>query len=140
MREVVVTVVGTQTDEHGEESRIELIATGNSQEKNGVQYITYRESEISGMEGTTTVLKVFADHFALIRMGAVEQKQEFFPGQKSYSTYITPLGAMKMGILTKRLELAVTCGTGFLSAAYELEIDGRWLSSNTLSVTIQEEK
>lgn len=140
MRKVVVTVVGTQTDASGGSDRIELVAAGTCQEKNGVQYITYRESELSGMEGTTTLLKVFADHFAVVRMGAVEHKQEFYLGEKSHSTYITPFGAMKMCAFTRRMELAVTCGTGCLSAEYELEINGRWQSSNTLSVTIREEE
>jgi uncharacterized beta-barrel protein YwiB (DUF1934 family) len=140
MQKVVVTIVGTQMDASGEQDRIELVTAGTCQEKNGVQYITYRESEISGMEGTTTLLKVFDDHFAVIRVGAVEHKQEFFLGEKSYSTYITPFGVMKMCALTKRMELTLRRGTGSLSADYELEINGRWQSSNTLSVTIREEE
>ncbi len=140
MRKVVVTVVGTQTDASGGQDRIELVTEGTCQEKNGVQYVTYRESEVSGMEGTTTLLKVFDSHFAVIRMGAVEHKQEFIAGEKSYSTYVTPFGAMKMSVFTRRLELALAHGTGSLSADYELEINGQWQSSNTLSVTIREEE
>jgi len=140
MRKVVVTVVGTQTDGSGGDDRIELVTTGTCQEKNGVQYITYRESEISGLEGTTTLLKVFGDHFAVIRMGAVEHKQEFFPEQKCYSTYITPFGAMKMCAYTKRMEVTLARCTGSLFAEYDLEINGQWQSSNTLSVTIREEE
>jgi uncharacterized beta-barrel protein YwiB (DUF1934 family) len=140
MRKVVVTVVGTQTDANGEQDRIELVTVGTCQEKNGVQYIAYRESELSGMEGTTTLLKVYDDHFAVVRMGALEHKQEFFRGEKSLSTYITSFGSMKMCAFTKRLELALVHGTGFLAADYELEINGQWQSSNTLSVTIREEE
>lgn len=140
MQKVIVTVVGTQTGDSGEEDRIELVTAGTFQEKNGIQYITYRESEISGMEGTTTLLKVFGDHLTVVRMGAVEHKQEFFAGEKSYSTYITPFGTMKMSVFTKRLELALVRGTGSLAVEYELEINGRWQSSNTLSVMVREEE
>lgn len=140
MRNAVVTVVGTQTDGYGEESRIELITVGTCQEKNGVHYISYRETELSGMEGTTTLLKVFNDHLALIRMGAVEQKQEFYLDNKSYSTYVTPFGNMKMCVFTKRLDIALGSNSSSINVAYELEINDLWQSSNTLSVSVREEE
>jgi uncharacterized beta-barrel protein YwiB (DUF1934 family) len=140
MRNVVVKVVGTQTDGYGEESCIELVAVGTAHVKDGVHYISYRESELSGMEGTTTLLKVFSDHLSLIRMGAVEQKQEFYLGKNSYSTYVTPFGNMKMSVFTKRLDIQPGSYPGAINVAYELEINGEWQSSNTLSVSIREEE
>jgi uncharacterized beta-barrel protein YwiB (DUF1934 family) len=140
MRNVVVKVVGIQTDGYGEESRIELVTVGASHEKDGVRYISYRESELSGMEGTTTLLKVFGDHIALIRMRAVEQKQEFYLGKKSFSTYVTPFGNMKMSVFTKRLDIQFDNCPSSINVAYELEINGQWQSSNTLSVSIREEE
>ena len=140
MRKVIVTIVGTQTDEYGEKNTIELIAVGSYYERNGVHCLTYKESEITGMDGTTTLLKIYGDHFSVIRMGAVEQKQEFYPGQNTNCTYITPFGSMKMSIYTKYMEIAVDKGIGNISASYELTINGQWQSSNTLSVCIREEK
>jgi uncharacterized beta-barrel protein YwiB (DUF1934 family) len=140
MRKVVVTVVGTQTDAAGEASRIELMALGTCHDKGGVTYITYRETELSGLEGTTTLLKIYGDHISLVRMGAVEQKQEFYPGETRHSTYITPFGCMKLSVATKCLDIAVIQGLGSLFAAYDLEINGQWQSSNTLSVKIREEE
>lgn len=139
MRKVIITTIGTQKDEGGEENRIELISAGRYYEKSGVHCITYRESEISGMEDTTTLIKVYEDHFSLIRMGAVEQKQEFLLGQHTSCMYITPFGAMEMGIYTKTLEIDVQAGAGSVTAAYELQINGQWQSSNTLSISLREE-
>lgn len=140
MHKVVVTVIGTQKDETGEESRVELTTVGTSYEKNGIRYVTYKESEVSGMEGTTTLIKLYANHFSLIRMGAVEQKQDFIPGETSHSHYITPFGSVEMCVCTKRVEIVLATGVSSIEVTYELEINGQWQSSNTLSVKIREEE
>jgi uncharacterized beta-barrel protein YwiB (DUF1934 family) len=139
MKKVLITVIGSQTDEFGEESRIELVSTGTSHEKNGVRYITYKDSAISGMEGTTTVLKLYDDHLTLLRMGSVEQKQEFYLGQRCYSTYITPFGNMKMCAITRHMEFASKGATSSVNVEYDLEVNGVWQSLNVLSVSIQED-
>ncbi len=140
MRKVIVTVVGTQTDAAGEESRIELVTVGSRRDKDGVSYITYRESEVSGLEGTTTLLKLYPGRMTLVRMGAVELKQEFAPGLKSHGTYITPYGSMKLTVATRSLERAAAGGIDAVTAGYDLEINGRWQSYNTLAVEIREEE
>ena len=140
MRKVVVTVVGTQTDAGGEESRIEFVTVGSRQDRDGVSYITYRESEITGMEGTTTLLKLYADRLILVRMGAVELKQEFRLGLTSHCTYITPYGSLKMAVSTRHFQAAGGDDRETVTAGYDLEIDGRWQSYNTLAVEIREEE
>lgn len=140
MRKVIVTVVGTQTDAAGEESRIELVTVGSRRDKDGVSYITYRESEVSGLEGTTTLLKLYPGRMTLVRMGAVELKQEFAPGLKSHGTYITPYGSMKLTVATRSLERAAAGGIDAVTAGYDLEINGRWQSYNTLALEIREEE
>jgi Uncharacterized protein conserved in bacteria len=139
MRKVIVTVVGTQTDATGEEGRIEFITVGSRHDRGGVSYITYQESEITGMAGTTTLLKLYPDRLTVVRMGAVELKQEFAPGLKSEGVYITPYGSMKMTVLTKSLERTADGGREAVTAGYDLELNGRWQSFNTLSVEIREE-
>lgn len=137
---VVVTVVGTQRDDKGEENTIELISVGRMYTKNGIHYITYNESALSGMEGATTLIKLYSGHLSVVRMGSVEHKQEFRQGEKSYSTYITPYGTMKMNVYTNRLATAIVGASGTIDVNYELEIDGQWQSSNTLSIHIREDE
>lgn len=137
---VVVTVVGTQRDDKGEENTIELISVGRMYTKNGIHYITYDESALSGMEGATTLIKLYSGHLSVVRMGSVEHKQEFRQGEKSYSTYITPYGTMKMNVYTNRLATAIVGASGTIDVNYELEIDGQWQSSNTLSIHIREDE
>ncbi|MBP2626547.1 MAG: hypothetical protein H6Q68_1258 [Firmicutes bacterium] len=139
MIHVVVTILGTQRDAQGEESRIELITAGHYYEKNNVKYIVYKDSEISGLEGTKTMLKVYDQYVVLVRMGSVRQQQEFRLGTKSHSTYVTPYVTMDMGILTQNIDLALDTPAKSIYIRYELEINGQWQSTNTLSISVREE-
>lgn len=140
---ILITVSGTQRDALGEESRIELVTPARYWQKDGIEYILYEETEVSGMQGTTTALKLFSDHVSLVRMGKVQQKQEFWPGVKSFSTYVTPYGRMKMGVLTNKLAVSFNEADGkigMIDIHYELEIDGEWQSDNTLFISVREEQ
>ncbi|SFL76928.1 DUF1934 domain-containing protein [Pelosinus propionicus] len=139
MIDIVITIVGTQKDEKGEESYIECTTKGRYYEKNNIRYIVYKDSEISGLDGVTTMLKVHDRHVALVRTGSVDHKQEFLLGQKSCSAYHTPYGTMQMNIQTNSLRIDLTSATGTVAIEYELEINGQWQSANTLSISIQEE-
>ena len=140
MENVLVTVIGTQCGIDGEESRIELIAKGHRKQQAGITYITYKEA-LSGLDDTTTLLKLYADSGCLVRMGSYEQKQEFRPGEKTYSPYITPYGNMELGVLTRNLSIdrAQTDSADAeqtVLLCYELEINGQWQSTNTLQIKV----
>ncbi|BBB91208.1 MAG TPA: DUF1934 domain-containing protein [Methylomusa anaerophila] len=140
---VALTIVGTQRDVLGEENRIELFTLGHYYYTKGIHYITYQETEISGMEGATTLLQVDPDQVILVRSGSIEQRQVFSPGQWTYSDYLTAQGIFKMNVLTTGLDIGVTgdgAGLPQIRIDYELEIGGQWQSKNTLSVTIQGDK
>ncbi|HWR40094.1 MAG TPA: DUF1934 domain-containing protein [Patescibacteria group bacterium] len=144
---VLVTVEGLQRDGDGEENRIELFTTGRYYNKNGVRYVSYDETEVSGMEGALTVLKLYPQRVVLLRMGKIQQKQEFIPDHKSHSLYVTPYGTMDMAVDTAELAVQVIREGDAaeplllqVTVRYELEIDGRRQSSNILSITIQGER
>jgi uncharacterized beta-barrel protein YwiB (DUF1934 family) len=140
---VLISVKGSQQDARGEEDVIELFTHGKRYAKNGVHYITYQETEISGLEGCTTLLKIYADHVVLVRMGRIDQRQEFCVGERSRSQYVTPYGTMEMSMLTTRLAIDRTEDNSQVAGIhieYELEIDGQWQSNNTLAVLVQGDK
>lgn len=139
MIHVVVTIIGTQRDAQGEESRIELITAGHYYEKNSVKYIVYNDSEVSGLEGAKTMLKVYDHYVVLVRMGSVKHQQEFRQGIKSHSNYVTPYVTMDMGILTQQIDLDLSDPVKNIHIRYELEINGQWQSTNTMSISIREE-
>lgn len=141
--QVLITVTGRQQDAQGEEDLIELFTCGRSYAKNGVHYLSYQETEISGMEGAATLLKIYTDHCILVRSGQVRQRQEFRMGERTSSSYVTPYGTMEMSVLTTGLIVSRSGNNDLVTGvdiAYQLEIDGQWQSANKLTVVVQGDK
>lgn len=136
MDKVIVTVVGLQKDSFGEENRIELTSVGKHYYKNGIHYILYDDCEISGMQGTTTMLKITDSDVTLVRKGKVVQEQHFTLDKKSSSSYTTPYGQMELSVLTKKIDIDYASVSGDINIAYELAVNGQWQSDNQLNITI----
>lgn len=64
--------------------------------------MTYKESELTGLEGTTTTFKIQPNHITLIRYGDVTSTLIFEPGKRHISTYITEEGVIMIGVYTKK--------------------------------------
>ena len=140
MTDVVVSVKGFQRDGTGDEECMEFVTTGRRYQRDGTIYITYDESELTGLEGTTTMLKICVDHVVLVRTGSVRQHQEFRSGGRSRSTYTTPYGIVDMAVVTRHLNASDHDGRMDIYIVYDLEIEKSWQSSNRLVITIWEEK
>lgn len=140
MKKAVVNVRGVQKDLHGDDNSIELVAFGHVSKKADRLYVTYKETELTGLEGTTTLLKIEKHGITLIRTGSIQQKQEFCLGKKSFSEYTTPYGTMNLGIFTKKMLMEDSDSGYHIFIEYELEIDGQAQSSNTLSIMVREDK
>ncbi len=72
--------------------------------KHGSHYIVYDESELSGMEGCTTTLKMNDDGIKMRRYGGANSELIFEKGKRNSSDYVTPYGTFKLEILTREME------------------------------------
>ena len=140
MDTVVVSVIGIQRDQAGEENRLELIAVGRHYKKNDIDYIRYEESAVSGLEGTKTTLKISDKRLLLLRSGKVQQRMVFQQDAVSDSLYRTPLGNFNLSVKTNKLTVELSEGLGQIQVAYELLLDGQWQSANQLVIEIREER
>lgn len=138
-KHVLIQVVGTQKFPEGEEEQLEFITLGTYHERQGVFYVVYQESEITGMEGVTTSLRIQGEHITLNRMGQAELKQEFQPGVLHRGRYVTPFGTLWLSVLTDGLEYDLTAQGGRISLGYDLFVDDKLVSHNGLKMLIKEE-
>lgn len=136
MNKVIVHVVGLQTDEFGVENRIELTSVGKHCCKNGINYVLYEDGEITGMEGTSTLLKIAGDCVTLVRRGGVAQEQRFVRSERTASRYATPYGKLALSVLTNKLEIEYGAISGSVAIEYELTVNGRWQSDNRLHIQV----
>lgn len=109
-RNVNLFTKAIQKDHTGEKNEIEFFVEGTYTEKNNAKYITYKETALSGMEGTTTTLKITENSLSIIRFGTYNSKLEFKSGEQNTINYQTPYGNMPMTINTKLLEIDLQQG------------------------------
>jgi uncharacterized beta-barrel protein YwiB (DUF1934 family) len=133
-KNVIMKILGEQT-ENGKTNRLELITEGRYYDRDGALCLEYQESEISGMEGVTTTISVQGKMVSLIRRGQANSHMVFEPGKKCIHQYDTPMGTMEMGIYPLRVDVDLGEEEGRVGLSYQLDIDGRFTSSNSISVT-----
>lgn len=103
-------ISSTQTDGRGAEDSIEFYTEGRYYEEQGTRYLSYQETELSGMEGTTTVLEITGEEAALARSGAISSRMVFRTGCETESLYNTAYGVLDFFILTQKLDIGVCNG------------------------------
>ncbi|MCR4419506.1 MAG: DUF1934 domain-containing protein [Clostridia bacterium] len=135
-RPILVRVRGTQVKGPGEEDNIELVTEGRLYRRDCSYYILYQETCLSGLEGTLTSLKIEPTRVVLNRMGGTAQRQSFEEGVWHQSYYVTPYGAIRVGVIPSRVDVDLTERGGSINLEYELQIDQEKVSDNRLSITV----
>ncbi|WP_300624359.1 DUF1934 domain-containing protein [uncultured Megasphaera sp.] len=140
MKPVIVKVKSVQRNEEGEELAIELVSEGKAYKKERTQYIVYEESELTDMEGVTTVIKVLPDGAVmLLRIGKVHQRQEYRKGKVSHSKYETPVGALNVTFRTYECDVQLCEGIGTIHLGYDVDLEGVGSNYTQLTITVQED-
>lgn len=137
MRNIFISVESQQVDTEGETGELTLSTEGKYYEKAGYKYITYKETEATGLEGTTTCLKMGYGEVTLIRLGSTEAKQVFAMGRIHHCSYVTPYTTFELAVHPLLVEEQVSEGEGYVRLEYDLEMNGRPLSRNSLIIKIK---
>lgn len=137
MTQVTLKIIGTQTTFEDEENIIEMITQGKYYEKNGSMFLVYDESELSGMEGSTTTLKIDNQKVMMKRFGSNESKLIFEKGKRYKSAYKTMYGQMDMEVVTTHIDIKKSEeGLKKLDLSYKLNVSPNTEMKNHLSIDI----
>ena len=139
MKHVIITVKGIQVTADEPATDMELITEGTYTYENGTGWFTYEETEITGMEGTTTRFDFSPTEAVITREGSVSSKMVFMEGKRNVFLYNTPWGSMTMGIDTHKIENSLTPQGGEIEIDYTLSFDRAPISRNRFSVKIKEQ-
>ncbi|HHT65377.1 MAG: DUF1934 domain-containing protein [Caldicoprobacterales bacterium] len=132
-KKILLTIIGSHRGVDGENSTIELITEGRLFRKDGIYYIEYEESEISGKRGTKTLISIDDNMISMERSGT-STSQLFFERGKCYiNNFITPFGAMQMEIYPTRVKYDLNDEEGRLDLKYQMAIDGRTAGTNEIT-------
>lgn len=136
-KKAIISICSTQ--DIGEREKIEVVTVGEFS-INGDEFIaTYDETEISGMEGTKTTLKIKGDKVVLHREGTTSTKMEFQKDNTQVALYNTPYGMLELKTSTKELDLDVNEKGGNISIKYHLIAGGQEPIKTNLDMKIKVE-
>ena len=144
MKDIMLKIVGRQVTNDGtgpsDEQVMEFVTEGQLYERNGSTYLLYKETEMSGLEGCTTSLKVKGDTVRMKRHGAmlpIDTVMEFQKGKRYEGMYETPYGAFEMEILTNSVDNRLE--EGVLDIDYAISLKGLTETHSRLNITILEQ-
>ena len=116
---------------------IEVVTPGKFHLGESEFKVVYEESEISGMDGTTTTLVIKDDALILEREGSTTTRMEFKKGEEVVSLYNTPYGMMNINISTKELDIDMDDDGGVIYTKYILGLEGQPGITTELKVKIR---
>lgn len=135
---VIISIKGKQLYGESAPDEMELVTAGSLvRDSRGGYTISYQESELTGLEGTTTVLRVDGGRVTLLREGNINSQMVFEEGRRHLSMYETPYGALSVGVKTRRLRSTVSETGGDLEIDYAIEIDNQAAGQNLFRMNVK---
>ena len=137
---VIISIKGKQLYDESSPDEIELVTAGTLRREGRGRYtISYQESELTGLEGTTTRLLIDGGRVTLLREGSINSQMVFEEGRRHLSMYETPYGALSIGVNTRRMRSTVDEGGGELEIDYALEIDNLVAGHNLFRMNVRKQ-
>jgi len=137
-KDVIITIRGLQSFEDADSDSIELVTSGRFYEKNGNYYISYKESELTGLGNTTTTVKIEKSKVTVMRFGDLETHMIFEEGKKHISYYDMGFGSLTVGISTKSIDKSLSDLGGRMKIDYAMEINNAVAGESALCMDIRE--
>lgn len=137
----IISIKGSQVDPEAGNEEMELVTAGRLvREGEGRYTISYEESELTGMEGTTTVVRVEGPRVTLMREGKVNSLMVFEEGFRHLSMYETPYGSMSVGINTRRMRSTLGESGGDLEIDFAVDINNLVAGHNIFRMNVRAEE
>ena len=133
---VIISIKGKQVNENGPDE-MELVTEGRMICNDKGVLVSYQESELTGLQGTTTMLRINGPVVTLLREGTVNSQMVFEEGRRHLSMYETPYGSMSVGINTRRVTNTIGESGGDLEIDYAIEIDNLTVGRNFFTMNVK---
>ena len=137
-KDVIISIRGTQDYSGTDPDTMELVTEGKLAVQDDALCLSYEESELTGMEGTTTVFQVEPEKVTLLRLGSVQSEMVFEEGRRHMSLYSTPYGNMEIGVRARRLNSTLELTGGRLEIDYDIEINHMLAGQSLFRIDVRE--
>ena len=137
-KNVTLAIRGSQRYQDQEPEIIELMTEGTMTITDEGMDLSYEETELTGMAGTTTTFRIRGSRVTLLRSGTINSQMIFEEGQQHTSLYTTPMGDMTIDIQTSRLRHNLTERGGVMEIRYSIAVEHFVTGRNVFRVRVRE--
>ena len=134
---VLLTIHSEQHYEDTEPDSIELMTEGVLELTREGMVLSYQESELTGLEGTTTAFEIRGPQVILSRTGNVNSQMVFEEGKQHTSIYETPFGELAIDIQTSRLRHSLSERGGLMDLRYSISVDHAVTGRNAFKIRVK---
>lgn len=141
-KDVLVAISSTQQFEGCPEEQIDLVTCASLYQRQGKYYISYEESELTGLDGTRTTIKIDAAQKAvtMIRAGTYPSNMQFVEGQRQVGLYQTDYGAMTVATRASRVASTIGEYGGALVIDYIIEVDNAVTGTHHFEIIVSQKE
>ena len=120
---VMLRLQGRQLYEEQEPEVIELVTEGTLERLTDGWRICYEESDLTGLEGVTTIFRVQSDRIVLTRKGRLDSQMVFQTGVLHESLYQMEFGTLMITVCATKIDWTITEQGGFVDLVYGIDIE-----------------
>lgn len=138
MRDVMIKVLGIQSKPDGSDrDNIELLTEGQYDYSEDKITISYDESKLTGYVGSVTTFTIYPDYIILNRDGELNTDMIFDDAMRHECHYDTPVGSMRLGIVTLDVKRELDENGGHMEVHYILDVDNIAFSRNAFILDVE---
>lgn len=139
-KSVIISIQGTQTDPDGSKEQIELLTHGCLAGDQDVGYcLSYQESKLTGLDGTTTTFLIADDHISMLRSGSLNSEMVFREGQRHISLYDTGFGDLTVGVNTEKARSTIGGNGGQMELSYVIDVEDTIIGKNVFLIEVKDQ-
>ena len=134
---VTLFIRGEQYFDDVDPDATELVTEGTLELMEERLRLTYQETSLTGMEGTTTTFEITGPQVTLRRAGTVNSQMVFEEGRQHTSLYETPYGELSVDIQTSALRHNLSDRGGLLEIRYSIAVEHTVTGRNSFKIRVK---
>ena len=134
---VTLFIRGEQYFDDVDPDATELVTEGTLELMEEGLRLTYQETSLTGMEGTTTTFEITGPQVTLRRAGTVNSQMVFEEGRQDTSLYETPYGELSVDIQTSALRHNLSDRGGLLEIRYSIAVEHTVTGRNSFKIRVK---
>ena len=134
---VTLFIRGEQYFDDVDPDATELVTEGTLELMEEGLRLTYQETSLTGMEGTTTTFEITGPQVTLRRAGTVNSQMVFEEGRQHTSLYETPYGELSVYIQTSALRHNLSDRGGLLEIRYSIAVEHTVTGRNSFKIRVK---